>query len=151
YDALDEFWMQLRSESKQACEARSDARNHPFVRKNKTAKRGKQKTKKLLKWAPVFKKEYIGTDDGRKKMQPQNATARFFLAVARLFDPASSASNCYSVVDRVKNERRTPKGLAGLKERRRRASHKNRNKAKQGRPRKALPKSTSATPELPRP
>jgi hypothetical protein len=98
-----------------------------LVRKKKIAKRGKPKTKKLLKWAPVFKKDYV---DGRGKKQPDNATARFCLAVARLFDPAYSASNCYSVVDRVKNERRSPKGLAALKERRRRAGRKHRAKAR---------------------
>jgi hypothetical protein len=131
YDVLHEFWMQLRADlNKKASEARSDARNQPLVRKKKTAKRGKPKTKKPLKWAPVFKKDYVGTDDGRQETQPDNATARFFLAVARLFDPAYSASNCYSVVDRVKNERRSPKGLAALKERRRQAGRKNRGKAR---------------------
>jgi hypothetical protein len=130
YDVLKEFWMQLRSELKQKTyEAQSDVRNQPFVRKNKAPKLGGPKAKKMLTWAPVFKKDYVG-DDGREEKRPQNATGRLFLAVAQLFDPAYSSRNCYSVVERVKDEKRSPKGFAGKRERGRRAARKSRSKAR---------------------
>jgi hypothetical protein len=42
-----------------------------------------------------------------------------FLGIARLFDNSYSASNCLSVVDRVKDLKRSPSGYARLLERRR--------------------------------
>jgi len=48
---------------------------------------------------------------------PKNGPAKLFLGVAKLFDYSYTASNCSSVVDRVKNLRRSPDAKAKLRER----------------------------------
>jgi hypothetical protein len=88
------------------------------------------------RWAPVFKKDWIeaksskSADEAefREKTVPRNRTAKLFLAVAQLFDPRYTASNCGSVVNRVKDLRRSPGGKAKLRERRRRAAARSRAK-----------------------
>jgi hypothetical protein len=114
YDTLEVIWTDIRSERKSAVGR---------------TKGGKQRSKAMLTWAPVFKKEYVGTDDERMEMRPFNESAEFFLAVARLFDRSYSASNCNAVVDRAKNRRRSPKGQDRLRERRRIAAQRSRSKA----------------------
>jgi hypothetical protein len=94
------------------------------------------------RWAPVFRKDWVETKPSKKikhsdeiefreEMTPKNAPAKLFLAVAQLFDRSYSASNCYSVVDRVKNLRRSPETIAKLRERRRRAAARHRAKNRQ--------------------
>lgn len=114
YDVLGDFWTQLHAE-RQAL--------------RKLSAEYRKKLKAILKWAPVFKKEYIGTDDGKQEMRPFNASAKFFLAVAKLFDPAYTASNCNAVVDRAKNQRRKAGGRKNLNDRRRRAAERFRRKS----------------------
>ena len=84
------------------------------------------------RWALVFRKEWVETKSSktnysdeiefRKAMMPKNGPAKLFLGVAKLFDYSYTASNCSSVVDRVKNLRRSPDAKAKLRERRRRAA-----------------------------
>lgn len=112
YDALEVLWTEIRSERKAV----------------ERTKGGKQRSKTMLTWAPVFKKEYVGTEDGKMEMRPFNESAKFFLAVARLFDRSYSASNCNAVVDRAKNRRRSREGQDRLKERRRIAAQRSRGK-----------------------
>jgi hypothetical protein len=91
------------------------------------------------RWAPVFRKEWVETKSSKKikhsdevefreEMTPKNGPAKLFLAVARLVDRSYTASRCCSVVDRVKNSRRSPEGMAKLRERRRRAAARHRAK-----------------------
>jgi hypothetical protein len=92
------------------------------------------------RWAPVFRKEWVEMKSSKTKysemefreaMIPKNGPAKLFLAVAQLFDYSYTASNCSSVVDRVKNLRRSPDGKAKLRERRRRAAARFRAKNRQ--------------------
>jgi hypothetical protein len=93
------------------------------------------------RWAPVFRKDWIDMKSSKTKysdemefreaMIPKNGPAKLFLAVAQLFDYSYTASNCRSVVDRVKNLRRSPDGKAKLRERRRRAAARFRAKNRQ--------------------
>jgi hypothetical protein len=90
------------------------------------------------RWAPVFRKEWVETKSSktnhsdepefRKAMMPKNRPAKLFLGVAKLFDYSYTASNCSSVVDRVKNLRRSPDGKAKLRERKRIQAARNREK-----------------------
>lgn len=114
YDVLCDFWMQLHAE-------RQALRN--------LSAENRRKFNVILKWAPVFKKDYID-DDGKEEMRPFNASAKLFLAVAKLFDPVYTARQCNAVVDRAKNRRRTAGGRERLKDRRRTAAKRFRRKAK---------------------
>jgi len=71
--------------------------------------------KRRNKWSPVFLKIEDETI-------PHNEMAKFFYGIATLFDRAYLPRHCRSVVDRVKNQRRSPEGKARLKERRRKAA-----------------------------
>ncbi|UPT88410.1 hypothetical protein HAP41_0000004550 [Bradyrhizobium barranii subsp. apii] len=131
-DQLKEFWTELRCQmNKAAAQPFSQHRNT----QGRDTKRA-SKPKRLLKWAPRFAKEYVQThtSDGRQQgnireeMRPQNPSAKLFLAAAKLFDPSYTGSNCYSVMERLKNDRRSPEGQAALRERRKRAGQRHRRK-----------------------
>jgi hypothetical protein len=110
FDVLGSFWMELHTERR--------------ALRNLSAE-NRKKLGVILKWAPVFKKDYVG-EDGREEMRPFNASARLFLAVAQLFDPAYTARKCNSVLDRAKNRRRNVGGMEKLKDRRRSAAERSR-------------------------
>ena len=79
--------------------------------------------KRRNRWAPVFMKIEDETI-------PHNEMAKLFYGIARLFDRAYLPRHCRSVVDRVKNQRRSPEGKARLKERRRKAAARHRQSKK---------------------
>ena len=114
-DALEVFWMALREDEIEIAAQRA-IKNGQVDRKVKALK-----SNKMLTWAPVFAKEHIEIRGKlREQMAPQNATAKLLVSVAQLFDPAFTGSNCYSVVERIKIERKSEEGKAKPRERRRR-------------------------------
>ncbi|WP_441279873.1 hypothetical protein [Bradyrhizobium sp. 63_E2_N1_3] len=112
YDDLKELWTELRSQIDRAAGRKMQSREKKIPRR-----------KRMLTWAPVFAKEYVEiAGEVREQMTPQNPSAKLFLTVAKLFDPLYTASNCYSVVERVKIERKSPEEKLKLRERRRKAA-----------------------------
>jgi hypothetical protein len=77
--------------------------------------------KRRNRWAPIFLKIANET-------VTQNDMATLFLEIAKSFDWAYSARNCHAIIERVKNRRRSPEGQAKLRERRRKAAAKHRQK-----------------------
>ncbi len=128
HDRLSEFWLGL-----------PPATNSQPRRQGHSSSRQIAKTRKRSsRWSPAFRWDWVErkTDkranqseyQSRKEVIPYNPAATLFLAVAKLFDRFYTSKNCRSVVDRAKNRRRGPDGLAKLRERRRRAAEKSRKK-----------------------
>jgi hypothetical protein len=132
YDSLAEFWEDLPPDTNK--NSRPRKYNHTSARKiAKTRKRSSR-------WAPAFTWEWVerktdkrASQSGpeiRKELVPLNSAAKLFVAVAKLYDRFYTVKNCRAIVDRAKNRRRSPEGLARLRERRRKAAEKFRKNAR---------------------
>jgi hypothetical protein len=128
HDRLAEFWEGLPP----------DTDSQPRKGNRTSARKVAKARKRSSRWAPTFKWDWVErkTDKRakpsepriRKELVPHNPAAKLFVAVAKLFDRYYTTKNCRAVVDRAKNRRRSPEGIAKLRERRRRAAEKFRTK-----------------------